>query len=252
MRLAAIAILAGALSACAAPQRGPSNDVIARVLTGAPGEAQPSVIVAKEIAFSRAGKERGLAVSMPAFAAPGGQIHLGNTVVEVDSYDAFYRDPADAPSKGTRSVWMSCDGGTAVTQGRFRDKDGIVGDYVMVWERQPDLDYSFSFLMAAADDPQPPPPEAPGENEIVVTALDSVRADVADCARRGETLPSPPVALTTPGLTEGGGVSKDQTLSWRWIQQGAGPRRFFVDYISDGEWKTAYEESFSSTLETSE
>ncbi len=252
MRLLTAALLCGALAACAAPQRGPSNQIIARVLQGAPGEAQPSVIVAKEIAFSRVGREEGLNTSLPEFAALGGKIHLGEEVADVATYRSFPRDPADAPQFGTRSVWMSCDGGTAVTQGRFRDKDGIVGDYVMVWQRQADLDYRFEFFMAAPDDPQPPPPEAPGENEIVVTAFDAVNADVADCARRGETVPPVPVSIAVPNAKEGRGVSKDRTLTWRWIQQGNGPRRFFVDYVSNGAWKTAYDEPFIVTTETAE
>ena len=48
-------------ASCGKPgPRGPSNAVIERSLTGAPGEAQPSTIVSTEIAFARAAREKGI------------------------------------------------------------------------------------------------------------------------------------------------------------------------------------------------
>ncbi len=252
MRLTAIAAMTVALAACAAPQRGPSNEVINRVLVGVPGEAQPSRIVAAEIAFSRTGQEQGVRTALQQFATFGGQIHLGEGVVDVASAGGFNNDPSEAPEWGTRSVWMSCDGATAVSQGRFRDKDGIVGNYTAVWERQSDTDYRYSYFVFGPDNPQPPPREAPQEGDIVVTALDSIRADVADCARRGETVPTPPPVAIGDGYTEGGKLSRDGTLRWRWVQYDDTRRRFVLDYLSKGSWQTAYDEFFNLALETEE
>ncbi|MDZ4274509.1 MAG: hypothetical protein U0995_00590, partial [Erythrobacter sp.] len=75
-----LSVFALALAACAGGQqrRGPSPAVINRALATAPGGAQPSTIVATEIAFSRAARERGQWTAFRMFAAPGALLHGEN------------------------------------------------------------------------------------------------------------------------------------------------------------------------------
>ncbi|MEL6878187.1 MAG: hypothetical protein AAGL68_08840 [Pseudomonadota bacterium] len=234
--------MTGAVAACGGGPRGPSNDVIQRVLTGAPGEAQPSRIVATEIAFARAAREEGQWTAFEEFAAPGGLIHGRNGPVDAIAFASALKDPAEAVQWGTRAIWMSCDGGMAVSQGRFRDPQGIIGTYITVWERGADGQYRYTYDVGSHDDPQPPPREAPREGEIVVTAMDSVRADIADCARRGETVPAPPPVIIGEGYSEGVKLSRDGTLRWRWLHYDDGRRRVVADYLSNGSWQVALDE----------
>ncbi len=252
MRIGVAVLLAGAVAACGGGPRGPSNEVITRVLTGAPGEAQPSRIVATEIAFARAAREDGQWTAFKEFAAPGGLIHGRNGPVDALAFASALDDPDEAVQWGTRAVWMSCDGAMAVSQGRFRDPQGIVGTYVTIWERGADGQYRYTYDVGTRDDPQPPPREAPREGEIVVTALDSVRADIADCARRGETIPGPPPLTIGEGYNEVAKLSRDGTLRWRWIHYDDGRRRVAADYLSMGSWKTALDEFMPATPSSGE
>ncbi|MDZ4274014.1 MAG: hypothetical protein U0995_06580, partial [Erythrobacter sp.] len=70
-----------ALTACASGGQKPSDRTVAlinRALATAPGAAQPSTIVATEIAFSRAARERGQWTAFRMFAAPGALLHGEN------------------------------------------------------------------------------------------------------------------------------------------------------------------------------
>ena len=60
MRIAAAVMLALVVTSCTSNKpRGPRPEVIDRILTGAPGEAQPSRIVAREVEYARAARETG-------------------------------------------------------------------------------------------------------------------------------------------------------------------------------------------------
>ena len=109
-----------------------SRERIERVLAGAPGQAQPSEIVAAEIAFARAARENGQWTAFREFLAPGALLHVRSGPIEADPWLAVQTDPPEAVQWGARSVWMSCDGALAVSQGRFREPDGTVGTFVTV------------------------------------------------------------------------------------------------------------------------
>jgi hypothetical protein len=140
---------------------------------------------------------------------------------------------------------MSCDGALAVSQGRFRDSDGTVGNFVTVWERQPDGKYRYVFDVGGPDVPQPPsPPKAdvqPGD--IVVTEIDAIQGLVATCPRPGVTIPPPPaIPLGEDGKADAK-LSRDATLRWRWEHRADGTRFIAAEYFFEGRWLTAIEQS---------
>ena len=241
-----LATAAIAVAGCASGQRrGPSPEVIKRVLTGAPGEAQPSLVVATEVAYARAARERGQYTAMSEFAAPTALLHGRNGPVSFAAISGALEDPPKEVQWAPRTVVISCDGALAVSAGRFRDQEGFVGNYVTTWVRQSDGDYKWAYDVAGRDDPQPPPKPEPEEGDIVVTAMDSILGLVASCPPRGLEVPAPPAV----SIGEGAGdarLSSDGTLRWRWEHGADGTKQVAVDYFYEGEWVTAIEESLAS------
>ncbi|MXO91686.1 hypothetical protein GRI41_12685 [Altererythrobacter aquaemixtae] len=217
-----------------------------RALVGAPGEAQPTRVVATELAFARAAREDGQWTAFRAFAAPGAVIHARSGVVDAGAYLSGLADPAEAVQWAPRAVWMSCDSLIAVSQGRFRDPEGKVGTYTTAWKRQSDGDYRWTYDVAVLDDPQPPPRPELGpasEDEIVVSALSSIKGLVSDCPREAEPVPQPPEFAVAPGVSHAMATSPDRTLRWRWEHKAGGDRRFILEYLTSGKWVTAIDQS---------
>ena len=144
---------------------------------------------------------------------------------------------------------MSCDGSLAVSLGRFQDPDGVVGNFVTVWERQPNLEYRWVYDVGGPDVPQPPPRKQFEDGDIVVTAIDAVEGLVATCPRAGETVPAPPANSPVGQKAEDAKLSKDGTLRWRWQHRGEGEKYVAAEYFYNGQWVTAIEESLASAPE---
>lgn len=253
MRIPASALLLAiplALAGCAGGGGEPRPNkrqmaVIDRALARAPGAAQPSTIVAAELAFSRAARERGQWTAFREFAAPGAQLHGDDGPFLLERWIAAQADPPEAVQWSPRVVVMSCDGATAVSKGRFRNPDGTVGNFVTVWERQPSGDYRYIFDVGGDDNPQPPPKQRQEEGDIIVTALDLVQGLIASCPRPGvPVLPPPPLPIGADG-TEGATLSKDGTLRWRWRHGADGTRFIAADYFHEGRWTTPVEQSLA-------
>ncbi len=243
--IAIMAALAVSITACAQPRRGPTPAVINRVLANAPGAAQPSTIVAAEIAFSRAAREQGQWTAFRAFAAPGAILHLPGGPEVAEPWLLAQKDPAAAVQWEPRAVAMSCDGALAVSQGRYTDPQGKVGNFVTVWERQSDGRYLWSFDVGGDDVPQPPPRERVEDGNIVVTAIDAVKGMVASCPRGGADIPPPPAIPIGEDGRSDARLSRDGTLRWRWEQRDDGTRYAAAEYFYEGSWLLAFEQSLA-------
>jgi hypothetical protein len=240
-----------ALAACASGPRGPSNAVIARALVSAPGAAQPSTIVSTELAFARDAQERGQFTAGTDFAAPGALIHGSNGPVAYAAVVSALQASGISSDWETRAVVMSCDGEMALSQGRFVDQDGFVGNYVTTWVRQSDGAYKWTYDVAGRDDPQPPPRAQIEDGDIVVTSIDSIAGLVATCPRRDESVPPPPaIPIGEDGATDAQ-LSRDGTLRWRWEHRAGGVKYVTAEYFYEGQWLTAIEESLASPLASS-
>jgi hypothetical protein len=243
-----------ALVACAGgggPPK-PSKKMVAmidKVLTTAPGAAQPSTIVATESAFSRAARERGQWTAFRQFAAPGALLHGASGPFAIEPWLLTQTDPPEAVQWKARVVVMSCDGALAVSQGRYRDPKGKVGSFVTVWERQADGAYKYIFDAGGDDVPQPPPPPRtsvqPGD--IVVTEIDAVQGLVATCPRGGNPVPPPPAMPIGEDGKADAKLSRDGTLRWRWEHRPDGTRYAGAEYFYQGRWLTAIEQSLAPT-----
>jgi len=240
-----------ALTACSGGGGGPPKPskrlvaMIDRALVGAPGAAQPSTIVAAEIAFAREAAEQGQWTAFARFAAPGALMHGPDGPFPLAPWLATQTNPPQAVQWKARKVVMSCDGAVAVSQGRYRDPDGSVGNFVTVWERQPDGEYRYVFDVGGPDVPQPAPRKAqeaqPGD--IVVTEIDAIEGLVATCPRSGGPTPPPPaIPLGEDGKADAR-LSRDGTLRWRWEHRADGTRFLAADYFYQTRWVSAIEQS---------
>ncbi|MEM1196348.1 MAG: hypothetical protein AAGH57_09620 [Pseudomonadota bacterium] len=226
--------------------RGPPKKVINRVLKGAPGAAQPSAIVKTEISYAKAAQENGQFTAGVEFGTPGALLHGRGGPVAFAAIAEALPNPEKATQWGTRTVVMSCDGALALSQGRFRDAEGFVGNYVTTWVRQKDNSYKWSYDVAGRDDPQPPPRPEFEDGDIVVTAIDSVLGLVATCPPRGTAAPPPPPMPIGEDGKSDAQLSRDGTLRWRWEHREDGTKYVKAEYFYEGDWETAIEESLQS------
>lgn len=248
---APVIVAIAALAACSSGPRGPSNAVISRALMNAPGAAQPSTIVSTELAYAREAKEGGQIAAAADFAAPGALIHGRAGLKVFAPTTASLQNSGINAERTVRAVVMSCDGQMALSQGRFTDQDGLVGNYVATWMRQSDGAYKWTYYAAGRDNPQPPPRKVIVDGNIVVTSIDAIEGLVATCPRADETVPPPPAIPIGEAGSADAQLSSDGTLRWRWEHRAGGVKYVTADYFYDGAWTTAIEESLASPLETS-
>lgn len=213
---------------------GTPRGQFSRVLANAPGAAQPSKIVAREIAMLQRAREIGQFAASAEFAADDAMVLSRTGEIPASELRAM-RDNGRVAPWTPKNVWMSCDGRFAVSEGRFTAADGQVGDYVTTWREKSPGEYVWVHNAATLDDPQPEkvPLEAPRSDEIVVEALTSVKGHVTDCDR---PIGSP--AANAAPMRET--LSPDGRLSWRWGVSG-GERIFRLHAWTEGSWRLVFD-----------
>ena len=251
--LAVLAVSALALAGCVGgggPPRPTQRQLaqIERELSVAPGAAQPSTIVAAEVAFSRLAAETTQAAAFLQYAAPSAQVHTPEGLVGVQQWLGQAGFTGGAAKWSTRAVAITCDGTLAASTGRYSDAQGIVGNYVMIWQRQGDGSYRWTYHAAGPDVPQPPPRARPQDGDITVTALDAVQGLVASCPRGGAPIPPPPAVSVADERPGDATLARDGTLRWRWQQAEAGARFVTAEYFYEGRWLTAFEHTLPASL----
>ena len=158
--------------------------------------ANPSKVIATELAFARAAQEKGQWTAFAEYAADDAVMFVPEPV---DAKDWLKRqvNPPRAVTWQPHQVWSSCDGTLAVTKGAWQRPDGSVGYFTTVWERQRDGEYKW--VMDQGDELEEP-----------LEAPEMVGATAADCTPE----PSPVVMAGGGGHVSRDGFSRDRTLYW--------------------------------------
>jgi ketosteroid isomerase-like protein len=184
-----LSILAtGALCACVGAD--------ARRPRGLRPTANPSAVVATELAFARAAQDKGQWTAFAEYAADDAVMFVPQ-LVEAKDWLRKRTNPAKAVTWQPYSIWTSCDGSLAVSKGAWQRPDGTNGYFTTVWRRQKDGKYKWT--LDQGDGLAQP-----------LAAPEMISGDVADCSR-----PMPP-AIPAPeaGVVQRVGWSDDKTLQW--------------------------------------
>lgn len=213
-RLAAGLALLAALAGCTTgPGYGREREI-------AP-TANPSAVVATELAFARAAQEKGQWTAFREFAAKDAVMFVPGPVKAQD-WLKEQANPAQAVRWQPHMVWSSCDGSLAVTKGAWQRPNGTVGYFTTVWQRQDDGSYKWVLDQGdVLDEPMAEP--------------EMIAATVADC----QSPVRPPVIARVPLPTDPVGKSRDGTLTWTVSLEADRSRTFGVEYWDGTTWQTA-------------
>ncbi|WAT16895.1 hypothetical protein OZN62_08065 [Aurantiacibacter sp. MUD11] len=243
LRFSIAAIAVTALVACSSPtqqrisrERRAATQFLER--QGSIGD--PGRVAAADFAFAKMAREQGTWTAFREYAAGDAMMDAPGGFASASELLAGLADPAEPIRWAPTHVWSSCDGTLAVSLGRFLRPNGLVGDYVTVWELQSDNSYRFIYDTGTPDDPQPEPQpeEELPEDAIIVEGMTSIEGRVADCQpAAGQS--ALPLAIT--GEATQASTSRDSSLTWQSILNADGSRTVTAHYLRDGAWQRVIE-----------
>ena len=187
------------------------------------GYANPSAVIAAEIAFNKLAQEKGQWTAFRATATKDA-VMFEPQMVLAEQFLKGKADPAKSVTWQPHQVWTSCDGSLAVTRGAWQGEGGVSGWFTTVWQLQKDGKYKW---IADQGEPLPMPLDPP----------DMIVAKVADCppGYRGKMAKPPKTAAAPFNPAQRGGKSLDGTLGWDVTVAPDQSRRFVVTMASGGQ-----------------
>ncbi|MCX7285789.1 MAG: hypothetical protein NTX28_17410 [Novosphingobium sp.] len=230
-RLLSLALLLSATPLLAQP--GPPREGEAGPGRPQRAYANPSALIAADIALARLAREQGQWTAFRETAADTAEMFNGRRIAARDLLKDR-KDPAEPARWAARAAWIACDGSAGLTIGGVTYADGGNGEYLTVWERQVKGKTPWKWVL---DDGARLPRALP--------EVDWVQGTVADCPVRrrpdGDPAPQPgskrerderrkqmskdapmlPLAGPLPTSTERAGAdsktgqSRDGSLAWR-------------------------------------
>lgn len=197
-------LLAAVLSGCAAaPSPG--------IFNFQPKIANPSAIIAAEIAFNQLAQQKGQWTAFRATAAKDAVMFVPQPTVALEWLKGK-ADPAQPVKWQPHKAFMSCDGKTGVTTGAWQKPDGSVGYFTTVWqfvEKNARGEGEWKWVLDHGDTLTAP------------RALkEMIETKVASCKGRA------PAASAVPpdGVAGKTGYARDQSLSYHYVVRPNGAR----------------------------
>ncbi|MBM3594233.1 MAG: hypothetical protein FJX31_00180 [Alphaproteobacteria bacterium] len=204
--------------------------LIAALFAAGPGEARkpefgnaanPSALIATEIAFNRRAQEKGQWTAFREFAAKDAMMFVPQPV-NAQTWLKGRANPPQSVVWQPHQVWMSCDGSLGATRGAWQRPDGSTGYFTTIWRRQKKGDYKW---VMDEGDALAAPLEAP----------ELIAARIAGCRSRPGDWPAP---QWTDGEIRGGEAT-DGTLFWQVRVRPDGRRHLSVGLWDGSQWQAA-------------
>jgi hypothetical protein len=188
------------------------------------GFANPSAVIAAEIAFAQLAQSKGQWTAFRTTATKDAVMFVPQMVLTQDHLKGK-ADPAVPVKWQPHQVWSSCDGSIGVTRGAWQS-DKATGWFSTIWQRQKKGDYKW--IMDQGD-----------ETPMALDAPDMIVAKVADCppgyrgAKHKRKDAKGKIALGDPAFRAG--KSDDGTLTWEVRVAPDGARNFTMSLKLDGQ-----------------
>lgn len=206
--------------------------------------ADPSAVVAAEVAFARLAQDKGQWTAFAATAAPDA-VMFEPQMVYAHTWLKGRANPAAAVRWQPQSVWSSCDGTLMVSHGAWQGAKAT-GYFTTIWQRQRDGRYKW--ILDHGDTVKEP-----------MAAPEMISAQIADCPARSRRPPMAPHGEAASGARKGNsrglpaldparraGQSDDGSLRWAVSVDPTGARNLSIDWKKDGEDKPALIEEVSA------
>lgn len=196
--------------------------------------ADPSTVIAAELAFNRLAQEEG---QWAAFrkTADKDAIMFVPQAVNAQGWLRSRPEPEARLLWWPSRVFISCDGSYAASTGSWERSDGTVGYFTTIWRRQ--KKGAYLWLIDQGD----------GTASLRSRPEDDLEAHVADCAPRGpdrspQTKTADPIRIAMPPPAKGEGQSTDGSLVWRWDVRADGSRTVTVSMRREGRMQNVIED----------
>jgi hypothetical protein len=176
-----------------------------------PKLANPSAVIAAEIAFNRLAQDKGQWSAFRETAAKDAMMFVPQPVI-AQEWLKGKDNPAQSVKWQPHKAFMSCDGKTGVTTGAWQRANGTGGYFTTVWQfiqKNERGDGTWKWVMDHGD-----------ELTIPREPKEMIETKVASCKGRA------PASLVAPaeGAKMKAGFSRDQSLNYTWVVQPDGAR----------------------------
>jgi len=210
--------------------------------------ANPSAVIAAELALAQDAQVRGQWTALAEAAAPDAVLFTPG-IVWAHGWMKGRSNPPQASRWQPHQIWSSCDGSLMVSRGALQKAApagsgaALPGYYSIIWRRQADGRYKW--VLDHADTLAQP-----------LAAPDMISARIADCPPRSERPPqrlpdaAKPAKLDKlPALDPArhAGASDDGSLRWTVALDGRGGRTLEVRWRKDGEERVALRDDVAGT-----
>ncbi len=212
------ATLALSLAGCAS---APDRPRFGMALTP---QANPSAVIAAELAFARRAQEKGQWAAFRMTAAAGAEMFAPQRVKAADWLKGR-AEPLSAVRWQPHAVWSSCDGSFAVTRGGWESPNAS-GSYATIWQRQKNGELKWIADMSLTADGAAAAPEM-------------IAARVAEC----KSPPSEPRLTPVADTDWQTGTSLDRTLVWGTGVSPQGARAVKVALWNGASFETVLEQT---------
>ncbi len=181
--------------------------------------ADPSAVIAAELAFNALAQEKGQWTAFRTTAAPEA-VMFAPQMVQAQQWLRGRADPLVAVKWQPHQLWSSCDGSIVITHGAWQ-RPQAVGYFTTVWQRQKDGGYKWIF-------------DHGDSLGLPIDAPEMIAAKVAECPK-GRAAAAPPQAIAPFNPASRSGRADDGTLRWDVTAQASGAHNFSAEMMLDGK-----------------